>query len=64
MSLKGTKRLIFHTLLSHFVRVLTHYGSNESNDSLGFFCEHLLDQPIKLVKNNLSVVLDGLFHGE
>ena len=34
-----TKRLIFHTFLSHFVRVLTHYGSNESNDSLRFFCE-------------------------
>ena len=33
-----TKRLIFHTFLSHFVRVLTRYGSNESNDSLGFLC--------------------------
>ena len=33
-----TKRLIFQTFLSHFVRVLTHYGSNESNDSPGFFC--------------------------
>ena len=22
-----------------FVRVVTHYGSNESNDSSGFFCE-------------------------
>ena len=51
------KKIIFHTFLSHFVRVLTHYGSNESNDLLGLFCEHLLDQPINLVKNNLSVVL-------
>ena len=25
--------------MSHFVRELTHYGSNESNDSFGFFCE-------------------------
>ena len=24
--------------MSHFVRVLTHYGSNESNDSFGFLC--------------------------
>ena len=30
--------------LSHFVRVLTHYGSNESNDSFGFFC--VRDEPI------------------
>ena len=25
--------------MSLFVRVVTHYGSNESNDSFGFFCE-------------------------
>ena len=24
--------------MSLFVRVVTHYGSNESNDSFGFFC--------------------------
>ena len=35
------KKIHFHTFLSHFVRVLTHYGSNESNDSLGFFCSFL-----------------------
>ena len=34
-----TKGLIFYIFLSHFVRVLTHYGSNESSDSFGFFCE-------------------------
>ena len=38
-----TKRLIFHTFLGHFVRVLTHYDSNESNDSPGFFCVPFLD---------------------
>ena len=32
-----TKRLIFHTFFSHFVRVLTHYMYG-SNDSLEFFC--------------------------
>ena len=32
------KKTHFYMFLSHFVRVLTHYGSNESNDSFGFFC--------------------------
>ena len=32
------KKTHFYIFLSHFVRVLTHYGSNESNDSFGFFC--------------------------
>ena len=34
-SLHGQKTH-FYIFLSHFVRVLTHYGSN---DSFGFFCE-------------------------
>ena len=42
MSLHVQKDSLFHIFLSHlshFVRVLTqYYGSNESNDSLGFFC--------------------------
>ena len=33
------KKTHFYIFFSHFVRVLTHYGSNESNDSFGFFCE-------------------------
>ena len=37
-SLHGQKDSFFYIFLSHFVRVLTHYGSNESNDSFGFFC--------------------------
>ena len=36
-SLHGQKD-ISYIFLSHFVRVLTHYGSNESNDSFRFFC--------------------------
>ena len=35
---KKKKRLLYHSYLSHFVHVLIHYGSNESNDSLGVFC--------------------------
>ena len=39
VSLHGQKDSFFtHFCMSHFVRVLTHYGSNESNDSLMFFC--------------------------
>ena len=32
------KKTHFLHFLSHFVRVVTHYGSDESNDSFGFFC--------------------------
>ena len=33
-----TQGLTFNTSLSHFVREVTHFGSNESSDSLRVFC--------------------------
>ena len=34
--------------MSLSVCVVTHYGSNESNDSFGFFCEGTLHAPRQL----------------
>ena len=36
-----------------FVRVVTHYGSNESYDSFGFFCENVNDALAPLNKKNI-----------
>ena len=63
--------------MSLFVRVVTHYGSNESNDSLGVFsveniqkrvCRHILgweyytSYPDSLAKLELESLEDRRFH--
>ena len=49
------KKTHFSHILSHFVRVLTHYGSNESNDSLGFFCAYtpFIRHPVQMNGENM-----------
>ena len=58
------KKTHFHTFLSHFVRVLTHYGSNESNDSLRFFCVYVRFIPsfFILVPKPLDLYVVGLYN--
>ena len=40
--------------MSLFVHVVTHYGSNESNDSFGFFCVRI-HAIVELSTNNKMV---------